>query len=79
MRSRLPKGRIRNVHGITENQRFGGIMLPSYGAGLAMSEIKKVAASLEKIVNATADSFDKINTEMKEIRQMTLQNQLALD
>ena len=54
-------------------------MFPSYGAGLSMSEIKKVAASLEKIANATADSFDKINTEMKEIRQMTLQNWLALD
>ena len=74
VRSRLPKGKIHNVREITENQRFWGIMFPSYGAGLAMSEIKKVAASLEKIANATADGFDKINTEMKEIRQMTLQN-----
>uniref|UniRef100_A0A7M4ETE1 Uncharacterized protein n=1 Tax=Crocodylus porosus TaxID=8502 RepID=A0A7M4ETE1_CROPO len=79
IKSHLPNGKIRNVHEITENQRFGGIMFPSYGAGLAMSEIKKLAASLEKIANATADNFDKTNTEMKKIRQMTLQNRLALD
>ena len=60
-------------------QRFFSAIIPNYGVTVALDEIRQVAHVMEKIANDTAGAFLSINKELYSIRQMVLQNRMALD
>uniref|UniRef100_A0A8D0GVU4 Envelope protein n=1 Tax=Sphenodon punctatus TaxID=8508 RepID=A0A8D0GVU4_SPHPU len=77
--SSLPQGPIRDRRDITEAQRFWGITIPGLGVGFTMRELKRISTVLEVVANLTTDTFQTVAIEMSNIRQMVLQNRMALD
>ncbi|XP_075771896.1 retrovirus-related Pol polyprotein from transposon 17.6 [Pelodiscus sinensis] len=75
----LPGSRIRNYREITETQRFWGIAFPGLGVAYAVREIRRLEVAFEKVANATTKALRAINMELGEVRQMVLQNRMALN
>ena len=54
-------------------------ILPVYGVITAFTDIRSLALGLESIGNETADALTAVASEMKAMRQVVLQNRMALD
>ena len=65
--------------GYVRNSNLFMIAFPMYGTAKTVRELMNMAASLEKLVNSTADGFNKVNTKMVAIRTAAMQNCVALD
>jgi len=50
-----------------------------YGVITAFRDIRSLAVGLESIGNETADALTAVASEMKAMRQVVLQNRMALD
>lgn len=75
----LPPGRVHNLREVTNEEMFLGLTVPIYGVALAIEETRRLTRILEEIANNTATVLDEVAGEVTQIRQMVLQNRMALD
>ncbi|KAG6925343.1 endogenous retrovirus group PABLB member 1 Env polyprotein [Chelydra serpentina] len=84
--ARAPPGRPRyhrslyaNPEPITEGDRFGMIFLPSYGVGRLGQLYRRLSVFLTKFAHEALAIEKSLNSELYQLRLLTLQNRQALD
>uniref|UniRef100_A0A674JZU6 Uncharacterized protein n=1 Tax=Terrapene triunguis TaxID=2587831 RepID=A0A674JZU6_9SAUR len=83
---KLPPGRPRQHRSlyatpepITEGDRLGMIFLPSYGVGRLAQFYRRLSVFLTKYANETLAIEKSLNSELYQLRLLSLQNRQALD
>ncbi|XP_031675541.1 uncharacterized protein LOC116370076 isoform X2 [Oncorhynchus kisutch] len=82
---KLPGMRRDNVthadvtHAQTPASRFFGVFFSGYGVACALDQIHDISRHIENIDNASRNSLEQLNGELKEMLKLSLQNREALD
>ncbi len=70
---------VRGRRAISLGDRTGSLLIPQYGTLRLGQELIRLASSIERLANETAEVETEVSAEMVAIRTVVMQNRMALD